>query len=78
MLPQKFLEIRCSEIASHAVLAQKLSHNSYLARGVLHPIFSMYAFTKTADLEFSREKVLRLAEQQVHGVTSLEGQLSSA
>ena len=38
----------------------------------------MYAFTKPADFEFSREKVLRLAEQQVHGVTSLEGQLSSA
>ena len=32
----------------------------------------MHAFTKPADFEFSREKVLRLAEQQVHGVTSLE------
>ena len=38
----------------------------------------MYAFTKPADFEFSQEKVLRLAEQQAHGVTSLEGQLSSA
>ena len=38
----------------------------------------MYAFTKPADFEFSREKVLRLAEQQVRGLTSLEGQLSSA
>ena len=28
-----------------------------------------------ADFEFPREKVLRLAEQQVHGVTSLEGEL---
>ena len=37
----------------------------------------MYAFTKPDEIEFSREKVLRLAEQQVHGVTSLEGQLSS-
>ena len=35
----------------------------------------MYAFTKPAD---SWEKVLRLAEQQVHAVKSLEGQLSSA
>ena len=32
----------------------------------------MYAFAKTADFEFLREKVLRLAEQQV---TSLERQL---
>ena len=38
----------------------------------------MYAFTKPADLEFSQEEVLRFAEQQMHGVTSLEGQLSSA
>ena len=40
MLPRKFLEIRCSEIASEAILGQKHSYNSYLARGVLHPIFS--------------------------------------
>ena len=63
MLPQ---EIRCPEIASEAILGQKHSHTSYLARGVLHPIFScpcMYAFTKPADFEFTRENVLRLADQ---------------
>ena len=38
--PRKFLEIRCSEIASEAILEQIHSHNSYLAGGVLHPIFS--------------------------------------
>ena len=38
-----------------------------MAREVLHPIFgwSMCAFAKPADFELSREKVLRLAEQQV-------------
>ena len=37
---RKFLEIRCSETASEAILGQKHSYNSYLARGVLHSIFS--------------------------------------
>ena len=37
----------------------------------------LYAFTKPANFKFPREKVLRLAEQRVHGVISL-GQLSSA
>ena len=32
----------------------------------------MCAFTKPADFEFSREEVLWLAEQQVHGMTSCE------
>ena len=36
MLPQ---EIRCSEIASEAILGQKQSRSSYMARGILHPIF---------------------------------------
>ena len=35
----KCLEIRCSEIASEAILGQKQSCSSYMARGVLHPIF---------------------------------------
>ena len=39
-LPGKFLEIRWSEIASEAILGQKHSHTSYMARGVLHPIFA--------------------------------------
>ena len=66
MLPH--LEIRCSEIASEAILGHRQSHSSYTARGVLHPIFGCprsYAFAKPADFEFPREKVLRLAEQQV-------------
>ena len=40
MVPQEIFEIRCSEIASEAILGQKHSYNSYLARGVLHLIFS--------------------------------------
>ena len=68
MLPH--LEIRCSEIASEAILGHRQSHSSYTARRVtvLHPIFGcprMHAFAKPADLEFPREKALRLAEQQV-------------
>ena len=39
MLPQEILEIRCSEIASEAILGQKQSCSSYMACGVLHPIF---------------------------------------
>ena len=37
--PRKFLEIRCSEIASEAILGQKQSGSSYMARGAMHPIF---------------------------------------
>ena len=37
--PMKFLEIRCSEIAFEVILEQKQSHSSYMACGVLHPIF---------------------------------------
>ena len=32
--PRKFLEIRRSEIASEAILGQKQSRSSYMARGV--------------------------------------------
>ena len=39
MLPQEILEIRCSEIASEANLGQKQSRSSFMACGVLHPIF---------------------------------------
>ena len=44
MLPQGiffffFFEIRCSEINSEAILGQKQSRRSYMARGALHPIF---------------------------------------
>ena len=39
MPPRKFLEIRCSEIASEAILGQKQSGSSYMARGAMHPIF---------------------------------------
>ena len=35
--PRKFLEIRCSEIASEAILGQKQSRSSYMAREILHP-----------------------------------------
>ena len=55
--PRKILEIRCSEIASEAILGQKLSRSSYMARGEI--------FVCPHDFEFPREKLLRLAEQQV-------------
>ena len=54
MLPHKIL-IRCSEIASEAILGQRQSLSSYMARRVLHPIFGclrMYAFAKPGDIEF--------------------------
>ena len=70
--PRKFLEIRCSEITSDAILGQKQGRSSCMACGVLHPI-SMYAFAKPADFQFPQQKVLRLVEQQVGGgVISLE------
>ena len=37
--PRRFLEIRCSMIASEAILGQKQSHSSYMACGVLYVIF---------------------------------------
>ena len=43
-------------------------YSSYMARGVLHPIFDppcTYAFDEPDEFEFTREKVLSLAEQQV-------------
>ena len=69
--PWNFLEIRCPEIASDAILGQKQHRSSsvrYMARGVLYPInfwLSMYAFAKPADIKFPREKVLWLTAQQV-------------
>ena len=71
MLPHNIFR---NKIASEAILGQKHRHSSYLTRGSIAPNFylSMYAFTKPADFEFSQEEVLKLAEQQVLGVTSLE------
>ena len=40
--PMKILEIRCSEITSEAILGQRQSHSSYMARGVLHPILVVH------------------------------------
>ena len=65
MLPQEILEIRCSEIASEAILGQKQSRSSYMARGVLHPIFGCPRMYLLSQLTSNREKVLRLTEQQV-------------
>ena len=64
--PENCLEIRCSEIASEAIFKQKQSCCSYIAHGVLHPIFDcpcMHAFAKPDDFKFPREKVLQLSEQ---------------
>ena len=37
--PGNYFKIRCSEIASEAILGQKLSRSGYMALRVLHPIF---------------------------------------
>ena len=57
---QPRLGVRRFEIASEAILGQKQSRSSYMARGVLHPIFGCpcMRFVKPADVEFPREKVL--------------------
>ena len=55
MLPQE-----CSEIASEAILGQKQSRSSYMARGVLHPIST-------------REGTM--VGRTAGGVRSLEGQM---
>ena len=55
--PRKFLEIRCSEVASGAIFGQKQSRSSY------YFIQFLAVLAKPAGLKFPREKVLRLAEQ---------------
>ena len=57
--PRKFLEIRCSEVASGAIFGQKQSHSSYY---FIQFLAVLHAFAKPADFKFPREKV-RLAEQ---------------
>ena len=74
--PRKFLEIRCSEIASEVILGQKQS-------GVLHRSWSIasnfwlstYAFALPADFEFPREKVATKVARRASEVTSLGRQL---
>ena len=58
--PRKFLEIRCSEVASGAIFGQKQSRSSYY---FIQFLAVLHAFAKPADFKFPREKVLRLAEQ---------------
>ena len=57
MHPRKVLEIRCSDIASEAILGQKQSCSSCMARRALHPIFS-------CPYMHLPENVLRLEEQR--------------
>ena len=64
--PRKFLEIRCSEIASGGIFGQKQSHSSYY---IFHPMLSCsicILLIKPADFKFPQEKVLRLAELTLH------------
>ena len=57
MLPQEFLEIRRSEIASDAILGQKQSRSSYMARGVLYPIFGFQRMrAKPDDFDFQERR----------------------
>ena len=60
-------EISCSESASEAILGQKQSRSSYIARRNIQSNFwlYMYALVMPVDFEFLREKELRLAEQEV-------------
>ena len=69
MLPRKFLEIRCSEISSEAILGQKQCRSSYMAREVLDEIFGCLCMHLLSQL------TLRFP---AGGVTSLQGQVSSA
>ena len=74
MLPQ---ELRCSVIASEAILGQKQSRSSYTGRGVLHPIFGCpcvhFLSQQTSDfLEISTESKVG---RTTGGMTSLEEQL---
>ena len=67
-------------MASEAILGQKQSGTtcSYMARGVLHPIFGCPCiFAKPVDFEFPQEKVRTKVGRTAGGVTSLEGQLTS-
>ena len=60
--PGKFLEIRCSEIASRAIFGQKQSR-IYSSYWFIQFLAVLHTFAKPAGLKFPREKVLRLAEQ---------------
>ena len=57
--------VRYSEIPSEAILGHEQSRSSYMACGVLYPIFDCPLHAQPADFEFPQEKILRLAEQQV-------------
>ena len=58
--PRKFLEIRCSEVASGAIFGQKQRRSSYY---FIQFLAVPHAFAKPTDFKFPREKVLSLAEQ---------------
>ena len=75
--PRKILEIRCSDIASEAiwdktraVVAIYIYIYIYIhgSRSIVLPVYVCICY-KPADLEFPRERVLRLAEQQVGDIT---------
>ena len=64
MIPQgNFVKIRCFEIVSEAILDKsRVVVATWIAENFR---LSIYTFTKPADIKFAREKVLRLAEQEV-------------
>ena len=65
MLPREFFKIRCTEIASVDILGQKQSRNSYMACGVLHPMFGcpcMHVLSQLTSIS-TREGTLRLTGQ---------------
>ena len=82
--PRKFFEIGCSEISSEAILGQKQSRSSCMARGVLHPIFGcpcMHSLSQLADLEFGiyeRRNYGRQNSRRCDITRRTTGELSSA
>ena len=55
MLLKEMLKIRCSQIASEAILEQKQRCSTYMVHRVLRPVFAcpyVWTFAKPADIVF--------------------------
>ena len=66
--PRKFFEIRCSEIASEAIFGHRSTAvvAIWLAEYCIQFLAVHMHLLSQHDFEFSQEKVLKLAEQQMH------------
>ena len=72
---RKILGIRCSEIASGAILGQKQSCSSYMARGVLHAIFGCPRMHLLSQLTLNSKRERTKVGRTAGGVTSLGREL---